>query len=391
MVNKVTTGEMGKTEQLLTTNKLNCLELQNKNYLLTRHFQSYWQFLSNHSGGNTKQTFWDCSCCETKLENSAQKLMYRVKNSQAMNMDTCPYNKLKDFYHRFKASSSFSACVEGDQHCNLMEISHNVMRDKFVFVDSSETRTAEDSEVPSFVKFTDEMCEDDKLDLPMSDCIYNADGQLVRMFICFGVEHGSDTSSVLSSSDSGCNDWESDCEDFIIFDSSCTDENNCCSRFDFVCETSELRKETFTKSVLLSPNLYCEVSVMESVDNKLDSLVQEMLQPNLCYRYEELILQRKSCKETETKSNGDFLSRSSPGKTVSRDKKEKKKKKKVCFKPDDELVTVHPMVVWSFAYKQARKGTWQVEALDRIRFQKRIKELDVILTPVLLAKMGKAV
>ena len=49
------------------------------------------------------------------------------------------------------------------------------------------------------------------------------------------------------------------------------------------------------------------------------------------------------------------------------------------------------MFVWNFAYKQARKGTWEADALDRLRFQKRVKELDQILTPVLLAKWKKAV
>lgn len=51
------------------------------------------------------------------------------------------------------------------------------------------------------------------------------------------------------------------------------------------------------------------------------------------------------------------------------------------------LLVVHPMIVWSFAYRQARKGTWEVDALDRLRFQKRIEEVDEILTPVLLAKI----
>ena len=87
------------------------------------------------------------------------------------------------------------------------------------------------------------------------------------------------------------------------------------------------------------------------------------------------------------KSNKDLISRNIPGQTVS----DNKKKKKVCFKPDDELTVTHPMIVWSFAYKQARKGTWETEQLDRLRFQKRIKELDKILTPVLLVKIGNAV
>ena len=136
------------------------------------------------------------------------------------------------------------------------------------------------------------------------------------------------------------------------------------------------------KSVVLSSNLYCEVSVMESFDDKLDLFVQEILQPNLHNSCEEFILNKKCPKEVGTNRTGDFFSRSSTVKTASQDRK-----KKVRFKPDHELAVVQPMIVWSFAYRQARKGTWEVDALDRIRFQKRIEEVDKILTPVLLAKI----
>lgn len=57
--------------------------------------------------------------------------------------------------------------------------------------------------------------------------------------------------------------------------------------------------------------------------------------------------------------------------------------KKVRFAKD--LCEVHPMVQWSFAYKAARKGPWEVYARDRDRFKNRIRclgnKLNEILKP----------
>lgn len=43
---------------------------------------------------------------------------------------------------------------------------------------------------------------------------------------------------------------------------------------------------------------------------------------------------------------------------------------------------VHVMRTWDFAYRQARKGEWEMAARDRERFKKRIKETEIILCPV---------
>ena len=58
-------------------------------------------------------------------------------------------------------------------------------------------------------------------------------------------------------------------------------------------------------------------------------------------------------------------------------------KKHVRFGP----VTIHPMIVWRYAYHEARKGPWERYALDRYRFHHRIQEIEKVLTPVLLHKM----
>lgn len=375
---------MVENEQVLRTNLFSCLELQRKNSLSAIHLQRYCHLLSTHSSSIAEQMWCDQSyLSKAKLENSTHISLEKVGNSQPVNMCISPYSELKDLYLHFKTASSFSAVAKENLQCDLTNTSQNLSKGTYGYLTSNDARPEDDSKVPSLGKFSDEtLCDINELNMSISDCVYNQDGQLVQMFVCFDIEH-SDTSSAVSSSDSGCKNWDSDCEDFIVFENSCTDEGHCCARFDFVCSETKPHKETFMKSVVLSSNLYCEVSVMESFDDKLGSFVQEMFQPNLCYSCRELILNKKCTKEEETDKSGDFFSRSSTGKTASQDKR----KKKVCFKPDHELAVVHPMIVWSFAYRQARKGTWEVDALDRLRFQKRIEEVDEILTPVLLAKI----
>jgi len=301
-----------------------------------------------------------------QLKQSPPILIHSVKGRGLENM-SLPYSKLEDLYHRFKQDSIFSAHV---QKSPCWKISHDILKDKLGYSKNSQTVMKEDCKVQSLEKTPSDMCDMVKL-TSVRDCVFNKKGQLVRMFICFDDDEHSDTSSVASSSDSDCETCDSDCEDFIVFENSCTGENQHCTKFDFVCETSELHKETCTRSVVLTSNLYCEVSLMASFDTKLDSFVQEILQPNL----------HCTCDEVT------FVSTNTADETVSKEKK----KKKVQFMPDHQLAIVHPMIVWNFAYKQARKGTWEADALDRLRFQKRVEELSEILTPVLLAKKEKVI
>ena len=60
--------------------------------------------------------------------------------------------------------------------------------------------------------------------------------------------------------------------------------------------------------------------------------------------------------------------------------------KKVRF---NENVTVHYMIYWDFAYREARKGTWKQEIADRCRFTRRVQELDLMLGPYLKKKIEK--
>ena len=315
-----------------------------------------------------------------QLEYSDPFLIHGVNGSELVHR-SLPCNMFKDLYYHFKQDSNSCAGTQSNHCWNLAKVSHDSLKEKFVCSDKSEAIMEEDLKVQSLShKFPNNLCDMDDM-TSISDCVYNQKGQLVRMFICFDTEH-SDTSSVVSSSDSDCTSWDSDCDDFIVFETSCADENQYCSGFDFVCETCE----NWSKSAMLTSDIYCEVKKMEFFDSRLDSLVQEFLQPNVHYSCDEFILNKTCCKEKEEcEGNEDFISTKTTGKSGSKDKKEKK----VQFLPDYQLAVVHPLVVWNFAYRKARKGTWEADALDRLRFQKRVKELDEILSPVLLAKMEK--
>lgn len=60
-----------------------------------------------------------------------------------------------------------------------------------------------------------------------------------------------------------------------------------------------------------------------------------------------------------------------------------KAQKSVSFKPESELVQVHVMVTWQFAYRSCRRGPWEQFARDRDRFRMRIENTAKILNPCL--------
>lgn len=41
------------------------------------------------------------------------------------------------------------------------------------------------------------------------------------------------------------------------------------------------------------------------------------------------------------------------------------------------------MIVWSYAYKEARRGMWRQEVADRMRFKRRIESVGLVLKDVL--------
>lgn len=54
---------------------------------------------------------------------------------------------------------------------------------------------------------------------------------------------------------------------------------------------------------------------------------------------------------------------------------------------------LHPEIkilyTWHYANQQARRGTWHIEAIDRVRFHRRIDEMKSILEPVLHERLNK--
>ena len=48
--------------------------------------------------------------------------------------------------------------------------------------------------------------------------------------------------------------------------------------------------------------------------------------------------------------------------------------KKVTF---NDRVTEHKLIVWQFTYKECRRKYWEIIALDRFRFQRRIDKFEL--------------
>ena len=58
----------------------------------------------------------------------------------------------------------------------------------------------------------------------------------------------------------------------------------------------------------------------------------------------------------------------------------KKKTKKISF---NNNIQIRYMRVWDFAYRNARKSSWEIIARDRQRFATRITRIGRILEPIL--------
>lgn len=61
-------------------------------------------------------------------------------------------------------------------------------------------------------------------------------------------------------------------------------------------------------------------------------------------------------------------------------------KKAISFQIKPEIRMLY---TWRYAHQQARKGTWHIDAIDRMRFQKRIEIIKSILDPFLQQHMRK--
>ena len=55
----------------------------------------------------------------------------------------------------------------------------------------------------------------------------------------------------------------------------------------------------------------------------------------------------------------------------------------VRFADNSQLVTVHLIIAWDYAYRAARVSHWMTMARDAKRFKQKIQSLEPILSPVL--------
>lgn len=56
---------------------------------------------------------------------------------------------------------------------------------------------------------------------------------------------------------------------------------------------------------------------------------------------------------------------------------------------DPSPTHVHLLYVWTYAYKAARRGSWEEAARDRERFQHRIERINQLIKPVLMKKLNQ--
>lgn len=377
-----------ETQDSLVCDVQGYTKLQSESSPSIAHGQGCHGFTMNDKNKLQCVFYWShCMMNKTKSdkgqkEDHAPLFIHDVDGSAFVNFSV-QHNTLKGLCYDLDEDDTFAA--DGIQ----VSCGWRMMSDAVTMMETSECcESREDmadvgSNMLSLEMFPDDTCDLDEICI--SDCVYNRKGQLVGMYICFNVAH-SDTSSVTSSKDSTCNMVDSDCEDFIVFENSDSDDDQLCPRVDFVCDTCELNEETcMNPTVLTSNTFYNEADGMGDFDAKVDSCVLDILKPNLQCNYDNLILKTNRLRETSRSNNNNHVSVSTSGKTMCKEEM----KKKVHFKPDDQLATIHHLIVWNFAYRQARKGTWRADALDRLRFQRKVVELDKILTPILMAKKGQ--
>ena len=64
----------------------------------------------------------------------------------------------------------------------------------------------------------------------------------------------------------------------------------------------------------------------------------------------------------------------------------KKQSKYVTF---NDIPKVYVMVTWNYAYRQYRKPFWEIHAIDRMRFLRRIHKFEKLYIETCLTKINK--
>ena len=147
-------------------------------------------------------------------------------------------------------------------------------------------------------------------------------------------------------------------EDFIVFEEQIFDE-----------EDNDFYEFTLNDCVRMDSLKCLKGSSGESrcsIDSK--SVVESIKCSNLVSR---------KCKQAHIEKTGN----------VEQEKVSHATSRKVHFRTDVDLAIIHYMKQWDFAYREARKGPWELAAADRCRFGRRIKELDQVISPCLQRKL----
>ena len=155
---------------------------------------------------------------------------------------------------------------------------------------------------------------------------------------------------------------EDDDMESIIYESSDDEDDICFDVFNF-----EVEIPTYLSSWNTSAGI--EVNIQEKVQNTENNIINN----KLYYKGRKLSKYHKCCINQLDNNN------------VS----DKAVEKRVHFAEGNNLVTVHPLLVWNFAYKQSRRSTWLKLANDHAHFQGRINRTAHILEPVLKQKISQ--
>ena len=55
----------------------------------------------------------------------------------------------------------------------------------------------------------------------------------------------------------------------------------------------------------------------------------------------------------------------------------------------NENVRINRMYVWKYAYRECRKNYWMTKAVDRFRFERRIRDAESLLNSILIKQYEK--
>ena len=110
--------------------------------------------------------------------------------------------------------------------------------------------------------------------------------------------------------------------------------------------------------------------------SKHAQLMQRLLKSHVCTH------RHRDCCSPNTRSNNCLVTEnlSAPATPTSC-------RKRVSFVSEPQLVQVHHIVAWNYAYRSCRKGPWEQYARDRMHFRSRIDRVAGVIEPCLQRKL----